>query len=763
MIQSQQQSRASVPPPPQKNEVDPWLIWVTFRRNWMWALPVGVMIAGIASFLVINSFVPRFRASYILMANDQFVAYQGVVPVLRNLSKSERTLIYNPIVLDPVLQDSENRSAPSLSDPSTDEANLIKNLKVRSAGTDSTLEISYEDSDAEAAAMVCNAIVDSYLRLRNRIDNQRTVQLQQLLEPEIRKWEGRVEVYKKSVEKLSKDLGGQPSVEGEDLKILAELRADIAELKYQITVDAVTEKQLAEEEARRIANASTPLQSTPIEEAKVERFIPTEYEIDREAQAHEEVVYANEKIAHYDSEIMRIEDNPNQFGGRRDEYRKKLQANKANLQKWKDYLQKAEVVARQAAEAKLEALADRDYKLRLARAKAMAEAAQDDTQAQIAAQEAKIREELALKQAERDDRKVRLKIREQHLLDEQRKIEQRGSVSAEFIFAQDDYAVANEVLGKLRTRDAEIRTESARNGSVLPMAPATKPRFPIEPVPYKMLALVCIASLLFPFAVGFLWEFRTQRLTDSTMCDKKGLSVIGEIAQLPSGSRARKGRRVFEESVDTLRASLFMSIDTRSTRSIAVVSSMSGEGKSSVSSQLALSIAKATGETVLLIDGDMRCPDQHDIFGLEIGPGLSGVLSEKVSLNEAINRSLGDRIHVLPAGPLSGSPHRLLSPQKMETLIDEALKEYKYVVVDTAPVLSAGESLAVASAVDATLLCVMRDLSRMENVTRTTRRLEAVGATLAGTVFSGVTARQYAYRYGDYHYATPEANVPNIS
>ena len=85
--------------------------------------------------------------------------------------------------------------------------------------------------------------------------------------------------------------------------------------------------------------------------------------------------------------------------------------------------------------------------------------------------------------------------------------------------------------------------------------------------------------------------------------------------------------------------------------------------------------------------------------------------------------------------------------------IGESLKDYGYVVFDTAPVLSAGETLAVASEVDATLLCVMRDVSRMENVTRTTRRLQASGAKIAGTVFSGVTARQYAYRYGDYHYS----------
>jgi putative N-acetylmannosamine-6-phosphate epimerase len=74
-------------------------------------------------------------------------------------------------------------------------------------------------------------------------------------------------------------------------------------------------------------------------------------------------------------------------------------------------------------------------------------------------------------------------------------------------------------------------------------------------------------------------------------------------------------------------------------------------------------------------------------------------------------------------------------------------------VIDTAPVLSAGETLAIASTVESTLLCVMKDVSRLDSIQQTTRRLEAAGASVIGTVFSGVTSRQYAYRYGDYQYA----------
>ncbi len=102
-------------------------------------------------------------------------------------------------------------------------------------------------------------------------------------------------------------------------------------------------------------------------------------------------------------------------------------------------------------------------------------------------------------------------------------------------------------------------------------------------------------------------------------------------------------------------------------------------------------------------------------------------MTGEAKLEDAIDRSLGDLIHVLPAGRMDQSPHRLLNASAIRDMFDQALQKYAYIVVDTAPVLSAGETLAVASETDATLLCVMRDLSRVDTVVRCSRRLEAAG------------------------------------
>jgi capsular exopolysaccharide synthesis family protein len=290
------------------------------------------------------------------------------------------------------------------------------------------------------------------------------------------------------------------------------------------------------------------------------------------------------------------------------------------------------------------------------------------------------------------------------------------------------------------------------------LSAAVPAKAPLETVPTKKMLIASTGGLMLPFLIGLLWELRVKRITNSSRVENATQArLVGEVAKFPSGTSSRRSRRVFEESIDSLRYNLFLSSDCEGVRSIAVASSLSGEGKSSVASQLAVSISKASGKRVLIIDADLRSPDQHEIFGLPMGPGLCKVLAGEVTLREAIDRSLGDFVHVLPAGRLRHSPHRLMSVSAMRDLVDSALEDYEYVVVDTAPVLSAGETLLVTAAVDTTLLCVMRDVSREDSVTRTTTRLEASGAQIGGMVFSGVPSREYAYKYGDYEYVAAGA------
>ena len=734
---------------------DPWIIWVTFRRYWPIALPIGVNLAGAVACAVLQSFVPMYRATHLLEANHDFVVFKHVMPALKNLERTEKPLFFNAIVLDPVLADQSLQAAPSLSDPESAEANLRKNLRVTSGGTESRLQVSYEDSDPESAAQVCNAIVESYLRQRDAYDNKRVSNLERWLEPEIRRWEQNVQAKQRVVQRLSQQtLGYAPGQQASKMEIKSNLdlatslRSQITELSLKISIG---EARLAMEQAAGAqVNQENELNEpggTAVGEAEFPHYEPTELEISRLASADVNVNNARSQIAQYRSAILELEDKVRP-GIRHPMYEKY----KERVTHFTSVLAQAEAQARADAIAKLKQVAERRYRQELA---------EEVEQAQINQRNNQLanHQQLAAAKTEIEDHKRELSILTQQYERERVLLEQFGGASAELQFAQEELGVANDVLHKLRDRVAAIRTERQQDGAVRSLAPSTPPRNAVESVPTKKLAMYGGAALLFPFMIGLLWEIRVQRLTDSAMCVKNGMSVIGEIARFPTGKQLEKQHRLFQESVDTLRTNLSLSVTTAQARTFAIVSSMAGEGKSKVASQLALSIAKATGEIVLLVDADLRCPEQHEIFGLKMGAGLSGVLANDVKLSEAVDKSLGDSIHVLPSGPSDGNHHQIINTENVKAFVDSASKEYAYIIFDTAPILSAGESLAFASNVDAALLCVMRDVSRADNVARATLRLEAVGAKLAGSVFNGIPAWQYVDRFGDYHATKSESRL----
>jgi Mrp family chromosome partitioning ATPase len=97
--------------------------------------------------------------------------------------------------------------------------------------------------------------------------------------------------------------------------------------------------------------------------------------------------------------------------------------------------------------------------------------------------------------------------------------------------------------------------------------------------------------------------------------------------------------------------------------------------------------------------------------------------------------------------------YRTVTHERILELMQAVKQNYQYIIIDTAPVLAASETLAFAAAADGTLLCTMRDVSRQDHLQRCVRRLEVSGAKILGTVFSGIPTRQYYYRYGDYRYS----------
>jgi polysaccharide biosynthesis transport protein len=188
---------------------------------------------------------------------------------------------------------------------------------------------------------------------------------------------------------------------------------------------------------------------------------------------------------------------------------------------------------------------------------------------------------------------------------------------------------------------------------------------------------------------------------------------------------------------------------------LAITSASNGEGKTSISLQLAISMARASGQNVLLIDGDMRSPDIHRLLQIRGEPGLAEALGHACLIRDAIVTDWSKSVHIMPAGSLVTSPHNLLGNGAFKAILDEVRPLYRYIIIDTPPVLPAAESLVLARAADACLVCVMRDVSRIDRVQHCSNRLLAAGARTVGVVFNGVPTREYARQFGKY-YSSPQ-------
>jgi len=198
---------------------------------------------------------------------------------------------------------------------------------------------------------------------------------------------------------------------------------------------------------------------------------------------------------------------------------------------------------------------------------------------------------------------------------------------------------------------------------------------------------------------------------------------------------------------------LMLAEDLRDLRILAVTSAVTHEGKTSVAVQLAMSLARSTNNSTLLLDGDMRSPNLHDIFDVKLTPGLTKVLEGKTSIEEAIIATSCPALDLLPAGKLVNNPHQLLGNGALAALLQSIAEKYRYVVIDTPPVLAASESLMLAKMADASLVCVLRDVSRIDQVKKAYQRLQIAGGKPVGLVLNGVPTKTYAYHYGTYGYS----------
>lgn len=210
----------------------------------------------------------------------------------------------------------------------------------------------------------------------------------------------------------------------------------------------------------------------------------------------------------------------------------------------------------------------------------------------------------------------------------------------------------------------------------------------------------------------------------------------------------KKPKDPASEAFRTLRTNIHYSSLDKDIRVIAVTSAGPGEGKSTISSNLAAAVAQS-GKKVLLIDSDLRRPSIHKVFGISNKIGLSNLLIEGLKVGDVALKSAAN-LDVLTAGTIPPNPSEILISKKLSSFLEEMKVQYDTIVIDTPPVAVVTDAQILATKADGVLLVVSQSQATIDAVKKAKELLVSVNANILGVVLNKVEQKSdqmYSYYY----------------
>lgn len=346
-------------------------------------------------------------------------------------------------------------------------------------------------------------------------------------------------------------------------------------------------------------------------------------------------------------------------------------------------------------------------------------------------------------------------------------------------------AEANKALyDSLQTKLKEAQIASGlKSSNIRVVDPAIVPSNPARPAKTRNIALAFLVGLVGGIGLALLREYLDN--TVKTPDDIESLARLPSLAVVPAfGSGPLAGRRErgmlkgagngFDKRIElvaqhlpksqtseafrALRTALLLSQPDHPPQVILVTSALPREGKTTAAANLAVTLAQLGDKTVLL-DADLRKPGVGRLLNLGSGKyaGLSSYLAGVSSLDlVTIPHPAIPNLAAIPTGPLPPNPADLLSSHKLAEAIAELRGKYKFIVIDSPPIMAATDAVILSVQVDGVLLVVRSGETPKEAFTRTRDLLTSVKCRMLGVVLNAVDAGApdyyYSYRYYPYSY-----------
>jgi len=208
------------------------------------------------------------------------------------------------------------------------------------------------------------------------------------------------------------------------------------------------------------------------------------------------------------------------------------------------------------------------------------------------------------------------------------------------------------------------------------------------------------------------------------------------------------------EAIRTLRTNIKFSSLDKPIKTLLITSPIPEAGKSSISVNLALSIAQ-NGNKVILVDADLRKPVIHKIFEGDNKPGLTNILIEDKKIKEVIREAsdINPNLYYIPSGPIPPNPSELLGSNKMKGVLTDLKEQADFILFDSPPVIAVTDALVLANQVDGVMLVLDAGGVTREIAMQAKLLLEKAKAKILGTVLNKINVESegyyYYYYYGD--------------
>jgi capsular exopolysaccharide synthesis family protein len=356
----------------------------------------------------------------------------------------------------------------------------------------------------------------------------------------------------------------------------------------------------------------------------------------------------------------------------------------------------------------------------------------------------------------------------QRITNASRELREIPSRTIEEMRLRREVAVSENLYTSLQERYESARlAEASTVPDVSVLDAATVPQFPTSNTTPRILFASILVSLGLGTGLALLLDRSDRRFRYADQAMKElGLDVLGAIPLIRHDATARDPETAAQvvESFRSIRLNLLGGREAPTPFSLTVSSPGPGDGKSLISSNLALSFAEA-GYRTLLIDGDIRRGELHKTFEVERRPGLVDYLAGGVAAADAIRPvSTHENLDLLPSGTRRHRAPELLSSARLPELLSDVRERYDVVIVDSPP-FSAGIDPYALSVATGNLVCVLRTgITDRKLAAAKLRLMDRLPVAVLGAILNDVRTSTSGYEYYSYAYgysAVDEDEIPS--